>query len=131
MTNEYPNIFALEKINEYLDEWIYSSKFIRIYSNIHPTLVRNFFWNDQSELTFYKIFTKTNKFTSLVKKSLRKFLWTIFLRFFVGFSIKFIFRIGCFTQTFWFSFRLKCLARPNCLFLPYERLHMGITYPLR
>ena len=34
MTNEYPNIFALEKINKYLDEWIYSSKYIWIYSNI-------------------------------------------------------------------------------------------------
>ena len=34
MTNEYPNIFALEKIDEYLDDWIYLSKYIRIYSNI-------------------------------------------------------------------------------------------------
>ena len=34
MTNEYPNIFALEKIDKYLDEWIYSSKYIRMYLNI-------------------------------------------------------------------------------------------------
>ena len=34
MINEYPNIFALEKIYEFLDEWIYLSKYIRIYSNI-------------------------------------------------------------------------------------------------
>ena len=36
--NEYPNIFALEKINEYLDEWIYSSNIFE-YLNIRPTLV--------------------------------------------------------------------------------------------
>ena len=30
MTNEYPNIFALEKIDEYFDKWIYSSKYIWI-----------------------------------------------------------------------------------------------------
>ena len=44
-TNEYPNIFVLEKINKHLDEWIYSSKYIWIYLNIrifvlsrqHPT----------------------------------------------------------------------------------------------
>ena len=30
MTNEYPNIFALEKIDKYLDELIYLSKYIRI-----------------------------------------------------------------------------------------------------
>ena len=34
MTNEYSNILALEKINEYFNECIYSSKYIRIYSNI-------------------------------------------------------------------------------------------------
>ena len=34
MTNEYPNIFALENFYKYLDKWIYSSKYIRIYSNI-------------------------------------------------------------------------------------------------
>ena len=34
ITNEYPNIFAFEKINEYLDEWIYLSKYIQIYLNI-------------------------------------------------------------------------------------------------
>ena len=39
MTNEYPNIFALGKIDDYLEEWIYSSKYIWIYSNICPTLL--------------------------------------------------------------------------------------------
>ena len=34
ITNEYPNILVLEKINEYLDEGIYWSKYIQIYSNI-------------------------------------------------------------------------------------------------
>ena len=43
MTNEYPNIFASEKIYEYLDEWIYSSKYIRIYSNIW-IFVPHCFW---------------------------------------------------------------------------------------
>ena len=34
ITNEYLNIFALEKINKYLAKWIYSSKYIRICLNI-------------------------------------------------------------------------------------------------
>ena len=34
MTNEYQNIFTLEKISEYSNEWIYLPKYIRIYSNI-------------------------------------------------------------------------------------------------
>ena len=33
--------------------------------------VSNFFWNDQCELVFQKIFTKTNRFTSLGNKSPR------------------------------------------------------------
>ena len=34
MQNEYLNIFAFEKIYEYLDKGIYLSKYIGIYSNI-------------------------------------------------------------------------------------------------
>ena len=37
MTNEYPDIFALEKINEYLDKW-YIRLNIFEYLNIRPTL---------------------------------------------------------------------------------------------
>ena len=35
--------------------------------------VRHFFWNHQFELIFNKFFPKTNRFSSLVTKSLRKF----------------------------------------------------------
>ena len=44
--NEYPNIFALEKIYEYLDKWIYLSKYIQIYSNIRIFVPHcNLWWN--------------------------------------------------------------------------------------
>ena len=35
--------------------------------------VSNFFWNHQFELIFHKFFPKTNRFSSLVTKPLRKF----------------------------------------------------------
>ena len=74
--------------------------------------VSNFVWNHQCELIFHKIFTKTNRFTSLVTKSLRIFFWTTFLDF-CWVLIKFIFRIGCFTLPFWFSFWTNWTKMPS------------------
>ena len=41
----------------------------------------NFFWTDQFELIFHKFFPKTNKFSSLVTKPLKKKNWRTFFNF--------------------------------------------------
>ena len=45
-------------------------------------LVSNFFWNHPFELIFHKFFPKTNSFSILVTKPLRKIFWRTFFNFF-------------------------------------------------